>query len=229
MSNQLLTKVLMLPVKGPGKAVLMVLADYADDAGKCWPSHATIAEKSGVCKATVKNSLRKLKSDGLLTWETTITETGDAGSNNYRLTLGGGVRDTPPRARDASQVGQEVPQGGAGDSYKPPMEPPIEPKELFDSPPLKSKPLKSKATLEEVVAFVKELGLPESDGQAMFYGWESSGWIVGKNPIKCWKSQIRRHKASGWLPSQKSNGSNQQPAPETPPGSVVINGRAFKA
>ncbi len=229
MSNQLLTKVLMLPVKGPGKAVLMVLADYADDAGKCWPSHATIAEKSGVCKATVKNSLRKLKSDGLLTWETTITETGDAGSNNYRLTLGGGVRDTPPRARDASQVGQEVPQGGAGDSYKPPMEPPMQPKELFDSPPLKSKPLKSKATLEEVVAFVKELGLPESDGKYMFYKWEKSGWITSGKPMKCWKSEIHSWKAVNYLPSQKANGSNQQPAPETPPGTINVNGRAFKA
>ena len=84
--------------------------------------------------------------------------------------------------------------------------------------------------MEEVVAFVKGLGLPESDGEAMYYKWEGTGWIVGKTAIKCWKSQIRRHEASGWLPSQKANGSNPQPATITPAGTVVvIGGRAFKA
>ncbi|EGR3967463.1 helix-turn-helix domain-containing protein, partial [Vibrio cholerae] len=40
--------------KGSDKLIMLCLADYADDAGVCWPSIETIARKSGVSSTTVK-------------------------------------------------------------------------------------------------------------------------------------------------------------------------------
>lgn len=62
---------------------------------------------------------------------------------------------------------------------------------------------KGKCTLDEAKAFAKELGMPESDGEACFHKWEGNGWKNGQNPVKDWKATIRSWKASGYLPSQK--------------------------
>lgn len=58
-------------------------------------------------------------------------------------------------------------------------------------------------SIDELRVFARELGMPESDGEAMFYMWESNGWHNGKNKVKCWKSGMRRYKSEGWLASQK--------------------------
>jgi hypothetical protein len=74
-------------------------------------------------------------------------------------------------------------------------------------------PKKNKATLDEVIAFAKEIGLPESDGASCFHKWEGNGWTNGKAKIVCWKSTMRAWKAAGYLPSQKVGGFTQ-PAPK---------------
>ena len=63
---------------------------------------------------------------------------------------------------------------------------------------------KDKGTEEELKEYAKELGLPETDGQAMFDHWEANGWKNGQNRVKCWRAGMRKWKNSGWLPSQKS-------------------------
>lgn len=64
---------------------------------------------------------------------------------------------------------------------------------------------KEKPSIDDVRAFCKELGLPESDGDATFWKWEGNGWINGNKPIKDWKATIRSWKSAGHLPIQKSN------------------------
>jgi hypothetical protein len=61
---------------------------------------------------------------------------------------------------------------------------------------------KSRADESEIVSFCRELGLPDSDGTAMFLKWEENGWMNGKSPIRDWKLTLRRWHSSGWLPSQ---------------------------
>jgi hypothetical protein len=135
MSNSLLTIIRenIPEVKGPSRAVLMALADRADNVGQCYPSLATIAKDAGVCVSTVKTALRKLRSAGFITWKNTTTEAGDAGSNIYHVTLEGRAGDAPPRAGDgqrwtapAPQVGQDAPGGRAGDGHKASREAPGE-------------------------------------------------------------------------------------------------------
>lgn len=66
-------------------------------------------------------------------------------------------------------------------------------------------------TIDEVKAFCREVGLPASDGEAMFWKWESNGWMNGKHAVKDWKATIRQWKASGYMPSQKG-GATANPA-----------------
>jgi hypothetical protein len=60
-----------------------------------------------------------------------------------------------------------------------------------------------KPTIDELRVFCKEIGHQESDGDAMFYMWESNGWKNGKTPCKNWEMGVRRYAAEGWLASQK--------------------------
>jgi len=67
----------------------------------------------------------------------------------------------------------------------------------------------NRATLEEVTAFCREIGLPATDGHFMFHKWESNGWTNKGEPVKNWKAQIRSWKSAKYLPSQSSSNPNK--------------------
>lgn len=56
---------------------------------------------------------------------------------------------------------------------------------------------------EEVISYVRELGLPETDGHYYFDKWQAGGFVNAGKPIRDWRALIRSHKAAGYLPSQK--------------------------
>lgn len=60
---------------------------------------------------------------------------------------------------------------------------------------------KKKGTLEEVVEYARELGLPRSDGEFLFDYWESNGWKLKNQPIADWRAALRTRKRNKWLPS----------------------------
>jgi hypothetical protein len=68
-------------------------------------------------------------------------------------------------------------------------------------------PASARPTVEEVSAYCKEIGLPQTDGVAVFDKWTGSGWKNGGQAIKDWKATIRAWKAQGYMPSQKRGGS----------------------
>jgi len=65
---------------------------------------------------------------------------------------------------------------------------------------------KSSCTKIEAEEFCLSLGLPKSDGEAMFLHWQEKGW----SKVKDWRLTIRKWKSFGYLPSQKQgkNGSS---------------------
>lgn len=63
---------------------------------------------------------------------------------------------------------------------------------------------KAKGTLEDVVTFALELGLPKSDGESCFHKWEGNGWTNGGERIKDWRATMRSWKSAKYLPSQKT-------------------------
>lgn len=62
------------------KAVLISLADQANDEGVCWPSVATICDRTCYSERAVRKALRWLEAVGLL-----IAEIGAMRSNRYTL------------------------------------------------------------------------------------------------------------------------------------------------
>ena len=80
---------------------------------------------------------------------------------------------------------------------------------------------KTRGTIEELKAYVVEIGLPESDGEWLFDKWEGTGWKNDGKPIGNWMATARNWKRMGIMLSQKSG------IPTAPAGSAVINGRIF--
>lgn len=76
---------------------------------------------------------------------------------------------------------------------------------------------KGKGTQTELEAYAVEIGLPASDGAAMFDHWTANGWKNGSTPSKCWKAGMRKWKGQGWMPSQKAKPNiNGQRPPRNP-------------
>lgn len=114
MSIKLMTSAWDLPLTGNKKLVLMALADFANDQGKCWPCIATIATKTGASESTVKRLVKELISDGYVKKEPQFRDNGSQSSNVYIITPVqndmGVQNDTPPQVQnDMGGCGQNVP------------------------------------------------------------------------------------------------------------------------
>ena len=73
----------------------------------------------------------------------------------------------------------------------------------LDQPATKPAKNEGKGTQAELEAYAVEIGLPASDGAAMFDHWTANGWRNGSTPSKCWKAGMRKWKGQNWMPSQK--------------------------
>lgn len=81
------------------KAVLLVLADYADDDGMCWPSTRTLADDCETDQRTVRRLLGRLRDGGLIAWESQPRR-----STVYRLAL------RPALVSEGSRPSDDAPQ-----------------------------------------------------------------------------------------------------------------------
>lgn len=64
----------------------------------------------------------------------------------------------------------------------------------------------SSCTKKEIEEYCTSIGLPASDGEAMFFHWQEKGWAK----IKDWKLTIQKWKSFGYLPSQKQRTGKQE-------------------
>lgn len=83
------------------KLILVVLANYADEQGACYPSHKHIAKLVGLKDHKgVQRTIKEFEEQGLLRIETRYTEQGGQTSNRYHLKLNPyphrAVTPTPP-------------------------------------------------------------------------------------------------------------------------------------
>ena len=68
-----------------------------------------------------------------------------------------------------------------------------------------------KPTVEQIAAYCKEKGY-DVEAERFFNYYESKGWVVGKAPMKDWKSAVRN-----WVTMEKERmGQKPQAAPEIP-------------
>lgn len=66
------------------RLTLLALADWADDAGSCYPSMIGIAEKTGVTERGARGIVRRLEANG---WIIIKTGGGRGGKNVYRVVM----------------------------------------------------------------------------------------------------------------------------------------------
>jgi DNA-binding transcriptional ArsR family regulator len=75
------------------KFVLVVLADFADEAGSCFPGQALLAERTGQGERTVRRQVIELEEAGLIAREHRYDREGQRTSDRYRLQMATGQND----------------------------------------------------------------------------------------------------------------------------------------
>lgn len=116
------------------KAVLISLADNANDDGVCWPSVQRISERTCLSERAVRNALRWLEEAGILT---SHQRTGR--STWYTVTPASYAPGMAcPPAQDAPQPRHDVPPTPAPGAPITVIEPSIEPSEGASAPVAKS-------------------------------------------------------------------------------------------
>lgn len=76
-----------LPIKGPAKPLLVALADFADEAGSCYPGQDRLALMTGLSRSSVQRNLQRLERMGLITREHRYDQRGYRTSDRYVLSL----------------------------------------------------------------------------------------------------------------------------------------------
>ena len=97
-----------LPVTGTRKAVIVALANVANDHGVCWLSVATLGLHAGAGERAIRNALRDLERAGIIVTDQSRGRT----SSRYRLALNpasGAGNETREGDRDQPQPGTSCP------------------------------------------------------------------------------------------------------------------------
>lgn len=114
MSTSIMARCWPLQLPPTAKSVLISLADNANDHGECWPSIATICERTCLGKTAVIGALKWLEERALLQVNRSSNR-----SNVYQLTLENYVPTSPSGEPSVSRTVREA------DSDSPPDEPPV--------------------------------------------------------------------------------------------------------
>ena len=92
--------------------VLLALADFANDAGECWPSMIGIAAKARMTERGAQKIVRRLEETG---WLEIATGGGRGGKNSYRIKVGNPERETGNTKRgidEKPRTGKHKPRTG---------------------------------------------------------------------------------------------------------------------
>lgn len=87
MSFQAMAAAVEVDLPGNKKCLLMMMANYADENGFCYPAVSTLALDAGVSERSVQNYLSEFVERGIIEVRTRKTESGSTSSNLYKLNL----------------------------------------------------------------------------------------------------------------------------------------------
>jgi hypothetical protein len=89
-----------------GKALLICLANYANEKGECWPSQTTIAREAELGERATRDWLQKLEAQGLITRTRRNRRDGSRTSDLFQLAIGVKVEvDAGQPAKSAGRPG----------------------------------------------------------------------------------------------------------------------------
>lgn len=125
MSVKLMAKIWDDGPEGQGERfVLLALADYANDAGECWPALASVARKCCLTDRGVRKILRRLEDDG---WLETEVGGGRHGCSKYTINpeRGSPRNVVPPgtRVQETRNQSAENPERGSAEPSRTIKEP----------------------------------------------------------------------------------------------------------
>ena len=95
MSFQAMTWAVKAKLPPREKFLLIMMANYADDTGKCWPAVSTLSADTGYCRRTIMDSIKTLSQVGAIKVHNRTFQ-GKKISNIYRLNLGWEAPPDPP-------------------------------------------------------------------------------------------------------------------------------------
>jgi DNA-binding MarR family transcriptional regulator len=107
------------------KAVLVALADMADEQNSCWPSQALLAERTEQTERSVRNAVKHLETDGFITRKSWFVD-GKRSSDRYFLDVQVTAEQRAvKRSTGTRNHRNDVPEenGAAGTDVQPPPEP----------------------------------------------------------------------------------------------------------
>lgn len=112
MSFTVIAWAMQAPLPAREKWVLVGLADYADDHGRCWPSMEALAKKTGHgSRNTVRAAVTQLEALGYLSKKGRVVGTGIQTSNMFDLNVGHlhrPLEDETPAGQDLTTTGQDL-------------------------------------------------------------------------------------------------------------------------
>lgn len=116
-----------------GKVVLLCLANYADEDGKCWPSQETIAAETELSERSVREWLQKLEEAGLLTRTKRRRDDGYRASDLIHLAFKNQPAKSAGKTNSHRQLTPTLPEPvAAPTSFEPSKEPSAAAREKFD-------------------------------------------------------------------------------------------------
>jgi DNA-binding transcriptional regulator YhcF (GntR family) len=157
------------------KLVLLKLADNANDEGIAWPHIETIAAETGLSRSSVFKALNELENGGIVER--------DRGRNEviYRIQKSRLETSRSPDWRPLEVQTGDLPYI---------KEPSIEHIGTTTNQKRFQKP-----SVADVLAYGSSLTPKFLKAQQFIDYYESKGWVVGKAPMKCWKSAVRTWQA----------------------------------
>ncbi|MCF6766484.1 helix-turn-helix domain-containing protein [Thiotrichales bacterium 19S3-7] len=206
--------------KSSTKLVLLALADYANNDLISYPSISTLQSKCTCSRQTVIDSLRELIECGYLTkvMMEHVSKYYNRGQNCYKLLvkkLDQSKNMTSQKIR--SDIVQKVDYSSLNN--RPEVVKNLDPnhKLTITKPSYNhisniasqcNRKLTTnfvKPSLDEIKAYVLQKKFCDFDSEYFYDYYESNGWMVAKNKMKCWKSAI-----NNWQRRQRGFKQNNQ-------------------
>ena len=129
MSNAAITWAYKVRTGNPAlKMTLVMLADYADENGTCFPSQAKLVEMSELSEKTIRRAIADLKEKGFIEIDRDRRPDGSWGRNRYRLKMDDPISGPPVTVTSGPPVTVTTTTGHSDRSTKrltPNLEPPI--------------------------------------------------------------------------------------------------------
>lgn len=173
---------------GSSFLVLLAISDFANDQGTAYPSIPTLAKKSRLSERATQYAVRELVQIGELSIS---RNSGPHRSNVFRVMKG--AKSAPSKGARSALV-QNL--HGAKSGIQ--MVQPVAPKPSIEPSCITDKYSGRPKNLEEVMAYGREISLPQSECEAFNDHFMSNGWKVGgKAPMKDWKASLRNWKRNG--------------------------------